>query len=548
MVLGLVLVLFLVSLPRPSVSSTRHDDKNSLYPPNSLTQPGALYRFNGEGFLPAPRVHHSLTHLEPYIIVYGGASSEGDFLDDIHMYDLRSQSWTGEIERKECCNREGDVVETLGSISGLPLPGKDEVHELPIGFQGGVPAGRAEHGVASSNGLMYMFGGASELGLLQDFFSFDPAALKWTSLSRRHQSWPTRRAGHSLEATSTNLVMFGGRVALSNGMTKSLNDVWMYKLDEGSWAKCPSQNGLEPAGRVHAGSTLYDNELWIFGGMDSSSHLTYNDMWSFNLDSFEWKQHFSTSGADKGFLPPPLHHVHLIPSRDHGILVYGGIGNGGSCGGENCGASSTVFGQLYRFDITASSWVPSRLYSNSHRLASDYVEGGEWEFGRLSSDHSEDSGGTAKLTKETFLEKIAISTERNVIFEFGGVGYNSSLDSPLENNGGSSDEIWPTMYQSRVGQGDIFHDAGGVLSNSPWDLYTGEQLRENVDLPYLNRWFYNNLPTGVNSSQVKFQNIFRQFTVAKSDVVLLSRVKSSGPSEPYSPPAFKFSDFTESFA
>ena len=528
-----------------SYASTVHDDKDALYPPNSLMHPGSLYNFAGKTHLPPARVHHTLTYLEPYVIVYGGVSPHNDFLDDINMYDMRYQSWTGEIERKECCNREEKVVETLGIIDDLPLPGRDSVHELPIGFQGGIPAARGEHAVASCEGLMYMFGGISEMGLMQDFHAFNPRTLRWMSLSRRSKAWPVRRAGHNLEAASGRLYMFGGRAALSNGNIRSLNDVWIYDIATKSWSESIT-TGDAPAGRLHAASTVFNNELWIFGGLDSRSQLTYDDLWSFHLDSHVWtRRHTPVSSSDRnGFIPPPLHHSHLIPSRQDGILVYGGIGNGGSCGGAACGAGSTVLGQLYRYEITSEMWVPARVYSADHDSTSEHVTGGEWEFGRISSDHSGDTGGTGKFTKAVALERIAVSRERNVLFEFGGMTFNNA--STTASRSSNEEKLWDIEFQERSANTLNFHDAAGVLANEPWDLYTGERLRENVDMPFTNAWWYNNLPSAANYSDVTFENVFRQYSVWTNDIVLLSTVQSSLDSSDYIAPAFKSSDFTDS--
>lgn len=482
-----------------------------------------------------------MTFIEPYVIIYGGVSPQQDFLDDIHLYDVRLQSWSGEIERKQCCNREEKVVETLGAISGLPLPGHDQVDELPIGFQGGVPSARAEHAVTCLGKYMYVFGGISEMGLLQDFYQFDPHVLKWNSITQLNQAWPTRRAGHSLDSSlgdaSPKLYLFGGRASLSNGLTKSLNDVWVYDVVTKQWAESVARGGVAPVGRQHAASTVFDNELWIFGGLDSSSQVVFNDLWSFNLNVRSWTQRYVPAATSRGFIPPPLHHAHLLPSREAGVLVYGGVGSGASCGGATCGAASTVLGQLYRFDITSAQWAPSRLYPGAGDGSTDYVSGGDWKFARLSSDVSADTGGTGKYTKAGALEQIAVSRERNLLFEFGGVQFKPAVAAEQA----SRDR---ERIEERSGQGVRFHDTGSQLGFAPWDLYTAEQLRENVDIPFYKTSWYNSLPSAVtNVSQILFQNIFRQFSLVSNDVVLLSTVEISRSESDYIKPFFKYSDF-----
>jgi hypothetical protein len=232
--------------------------------------------------------------------------------------------------------------------------------------------------------------------------------------------------------------------------------------------------------------------------------------------------------------------------------VYGGIGSGGSCGGHKCGAVHTVLGQIYRFDVTSDTWSPGRLDTTSHPStapAVDIVSDSEWQFAKISSDHSGDTGGTGKFTKRIALERVAYSEDRGILFEFGGVefvfrnssnGTNSSND--FSNGTGGSESVsstasadsdsdgagglkWggglDTVVGERSGQGSAYYEAGGVLANDPWDLYTGEHLRETMDIPINSQFWYNSDPSASNSSYVSFQRIFRQYTIDAYEVILL---------------------------
>ncbi|CAE7710745.1 unnamed protein product [Symbiodinium microadriaticum] len=497
--------------------------QNSLYPPNSLLNVGQLYNFGGT--LPSSRIHHTAAYVEPYVLIYGGSSAEGDLLDDIHMYDIRMQKWTGAVTREECCNRVEEVVQRLGSTTD------DHVSDLPIGFEGGLPAARAEHAVASSNGKMYMFGGVTAFGLMSDMFTFDPVTLRWVSITSVETSWPSRRAGHSLEASEGRLYLFGGRTDLYDGSPASLADVWVFDVARNTWTVSVDRRGSTPVGRQHAATTVYGKDLWIFGGMDYASELAYNDLWSFHLDTHKWTQFSSNSGNIHGFLPPPLHHAHLIPTyRDPGIMVYGGIGSGGSCGGAACAAHHTVIGQLYRFDITTEAWA-SVLENPSSRNtvpATERVVSGEWQYARISSDVSDDTGGSSKLTKMVALERIAISSERFLVFEFGGVEFavdNSTVATVLPDS-----DIFPRanpmgdnpLATDRSTQGSHYYEAGGILHNDPWDLYTGEHTRENLEIPINTRWWHLNTPQAVEEDDdISYVRQFRQYTIGGSDMVLL---------------------------
>lgn len=496
--------------------------ENPLYPPNSLLNVGQLYNFGGD--MPAERVHHTAAFLEPYVIIYAGASASGNLLDDLHMYDLRMQKWTGAITREECCNRAEEVVERLGSTTD------DHVLDLPIGFEGGLPAARADHAVAVSGGKMYMYGGYTDtFGLMNDLFAFDPVALRWVSITSVGSSWPCRRGGHSLHAASDRLYLFGGRTELEDSSASSLNDVWIFDVTLNSWTIAINRESETPVGRQHAASAIYGRNLFVFGGMDVASALTFNDMWSFHLDAYNWKQLSPNSGNVYGFAPPPLHHAHLIPtSKDPGVMVYGGIGSGGSCGGSACEAGHTVLGQLYRFDITKGEWasVLETSFTTNTYPATEYVASGEWAYARISSSDANDTGGSSKLTKTVALERIAVAEERSLVFEFGGV--------ELAQNLSASEDGFSHEYPQgegglveRSSQGNNYYEAGGILHNDLWDLHTGEHIRENVEIPINSKWWELNSPfAAIDGAYVSYLRQFRQYSFAAMDMILLSTDRS----------------------
>jgi hypothetical protein len=496
---------------------------NPLYPPNSLLNVGELYNFGG--VLPPSRVHHTAVFLEPYVLIYGGASEDGKLLDDIHMYDYRYQKWTGAITRQECCNAAEEVVQRLGSTSD------QLVDQLPIGFQGGLPAARSDHAVAVSNGQMFMFGGFTEFGLMNDMFAFDPVALRWNSIINVGLSWPCRRGGHSLHAANEHLYLFGGRTETYDDSYTSLSDVWIFDIKLNTWTIAIDRRDIAPLGRQHAATTIYGSNLWVFGGMDVYSELSFNDMWSFHLDTHRWKQHSPNSGNLHGFIPPPMHHAHLIPTtNDPGVLVYGGIGGGGACGGSRCNAELTVIGQVYRFDITTAEWnsVLDTDFTSSTNPATSEAVSGDWQYARVSSDLASGTGASSKLTKTVALERIAVSEDRFLIFEFGGVEFT------LNNGTTSKSQEIPDVdtLTERSTQGTNYHDAGGVLHNDPWDLYTGEHTRENIEIPINSKWWYLNDPYAVyGESSVSFLRQFRQYTLGDANMVLLTtdRIDKSSP-------------------
>lgn len=113
-------------------------EEDLIYPSNSLNSPGSLYYFPNQ--IPIPRIHHTVNILDPFVIVYGGSSAQGTLLNDINIYDLRYQRWSGSLSVTKCCTIQGETVETIGQERNL------KVQDLDIGYEGGFPSARAEHG------------------------------------------------------------------------------------------------------------------------------------------------------------------------------------------------------------------------------------------------------------------------------------------------------------------------------------------------------------------------------------------------------------------
>ncbi len=338
---------------------------NSLqFPDDSLvSNPGSIYPLT-PGLVPSPRVKGTVTYVEPLVIVMGGYNTDGTFMDDIHFYDTRLRKWSGVILKRGCCHYDGPsgkVVERSGATEETGPGAK-------AGFEGDLPAARAEHAACAYNGLLYIFGGAtSHYGLTNDMYSYDPVELQWKLINRYGGQGPTRRAGHNFvaDAEKGQLALFGGRASIA-GRVVGLADVWIFDVQARKWEWASMTAGLStepnPAGRQHAAATIVHSTLFVVGGQDPSSDLLFNDVWAFDLGQKKWTQIAANSGHTSGFAPPPLHHSTLIPVIDRAgpnatnfqhasLLLYGGVGGGGACGGAACGLAETSLGQVYRLPI-----------------------------------------------------------------------------------------------------------------------------------------------------------------------------------------------------
>jgi hypothetical protein len=511
-----------------------------LYPINSLTNPGDLFPFGG--ILPSSRIRHIVEVIHPYVFIYGGVSENNSLLDDLNIYDIRFQSWTGVISRLECCNQAEEIIERLGSDSKVP------VSTLQTGFQGGIPPARADHGAAVLNNLLYMFGGMSSFGYMNDFFYFNVVELTWTTIRRVGASWPCRRAGHAMVSDSNNIVVFGGRSLLSDGSLFTLNDVWMYNAELNIWKTYPLKSSSMPLGRQYSACAIHYNNLWVFGGIDSVTGQTFNDLWSYDLILHQWTEQSPNSGSLYGFVPPPLHHASLLPSWDSpSLLIFGGISSGGSCGNTVCNPSNRSFyGQAYRysFDVEVSSSTrlnnADSIFINNRQ--STLIGDGSWSYARLISNEEWSAGGSGKYLKKYALEGLGYDRERGVMYEFGGVessikdqelliastSTSTSTSTHVSISSVISNEYHTPLPNTRTGEGEDIYESGGRLTKEYWDLSTGEQLRGNVDSPSVPDWWYEeflDLDQRLNPTKIQFRKEFHEYSVQVEDVVLIKSQK-----------------------
>jgi hypothetical protein len=508
-----------------------------LYPINSLTNPGDLFPFGGT--LPSSRVRHIVEVIHPYVLIYGGVSENNTLLDDLNIYDIRFQSWTGVISRLECCNQAEEIIERLGSDSKAP------VSTFQIGFQGGIPPARADHGAAVVNNLLYIFGGLSSFGYMNDFFHFDVVELTWTTIRRVGTSWPCRRAGHAMVSDGNHIVVFGGRSLLSDGSLVTLNDIWMYNVELKIWKTYTLQSSDMPLGRQYSASSIHYNHLWVFGGIDSVTGQTFNDLWSYDLILHQWTEQSANSGSLYGFVPPPLHHASLLPSSSSpSLLIFGGISSGGSCGNTVCNPSNRSFyGQVYRYSFDVDTTSSPRLNTADNIFINNrqsiLVGAGSWSFARMSSNEEWSAGGSGKYLKKYALESLGYDRERGVMYEFGGVEYpmkeqelipaSTPTSSHVSISSVISNEYNTPLPNTRTGEGADIYESGGRLTKAYWDLSTGEQLRGNVDCPSVADWWYEEfivLNQRLNPTKVQFRMEFNEYTVQTEDIVLIKNQKT----------------------
>lgn len=317
------------------------------------------------------------------------------------------------------------------------------------------------------NEYFYVFGGENWNGVLSDQYLYHLNTKTWkrlpsspsTSLSSstpsKHQSFPLKRAGHSLswDNQSKKIFMFGGRYVSNSRLSfydpsnldpnvsspvfpewtkdrtyEGFSDLWEFTPLSNKWVKLSSgTNSLSgPLPREQATLFSLDSIVFLYGGIDPRSGFRYNDFWTFNRN--QWVRLgpvVDKSTKFNPFYPPPLSHSLFIPSYHKFILnnvekkvLVGGILYGGLTGGLN---EHLLCGQAYKFSFpTISSYFSDPSNLSSQDLSIDY-------FSFFSSNNNKNeeliNWTPYKLNhiKSYSLESYIFIESSSQIIEFGGL-------------------------------------------------------------------------------------------------------------------------------
>ncbi|XP_012817763.2 kelch domain-containing protein 4 isoform X2 [Xenopus tropicalis] len=114
--------------------------------------------------------------------------------------------------------------------------------------------------------------------------------------------------------------IFGGEFASPDGeQFYHYKDLWVLHLQTKTWEQIKASGG--PSGRSGHRMTYCKRQLIVFGGFHESTrdYIYYNDVYTFNLDSFTWAK-LSPSGT----APLPRSGCQMTTNQDGSVVIYGG--------------------------------------------------------------------------------------------------------------------------------------------------------------------------------------------------------------------------------
>ncbi|XP_061174172.1 uncharacterized protein LOC133183238 [Saccostrea echinata] len=316
---------------------------------------GLWCRLSTRGALPIGRSSHGFVIINKNAYVFGGEHSPRVPIGStVHCLNLETQEWSvcqpknKENEPKPinaaAVASIGDCMYVFGGRSGITM-GEGDTNDMysfntstkewsKLATSGEVPLARSFHSMTAMENSLYVFGGCSEKGRLNDLYCLDVATNQWEkqpsydviegrggpglvavgktlyvvagfagremndvhAFDTKSKTWQTLtfltplppRSVFGVVSHGTNIIVVGGEVDPSDkgheGAGNFSNDTFILDTSvPQKWVKVAVQGDVpEPRGWFTAAFSDEDERLYIFGG-NSETNSRLNDAYSFQL-------------------------------------------------------------------------------------------------------------------------------------------------------------------------------------------------------------------------------------------------------------------------
>ena len=153
--------------------------------------------------------------------------------------------------------------------------------------------------------------------------------LSWSKIETNGTA-PAPRSGHSAVIYNQSMYIFGGLGEYR------YNDMFKFDFQTQTWSEIKANNEEKlPSKRCKHSACIYQNMMYIFGGWDSSGKL--NDMYRYVFDRNEWELVQCTN-------PPPARSAHSVAIYQNFMYLFGGIGD-------------NKYNDMYRFSFKTNQWT-----------------------------------------------------------------------------------------------------------------------------------------------------------------------------------------------
>jgi N-acetylneuraminic acid mutarotase len=398
------------------------------------------YSFDGQKWLPftgvvpwSARAYHSCLVFGSNIWLMGGQDATGDAQNDI--WSFNGTTWKLELANAPWAVRYAMTV-------------------------------------VEFNGFMWLLGGTDGTNYLNDVWKSGIGTV-WNQETTTNPLW-TPRSGHTALSYNNKLFVIGG----ADNTRVNVNDVWSSP-NGANWTK--AENGW--SGRAYAGTTHYQNQMWVLGGRDASGDN--NDVWSSGDGSTWTLNNVAAAWSQRNS------HVALSykdASNDEHLVLIGGQS------GDPSPGSGTPNNEVWDSTDDGTTWAmiaTTPFTARSHHTALFFGDR-LWVFGGfgggasyLNDVWSSSDGGktwtsvavTTPFTVRAFHASVVYDNKMWVIggFDGGGPTYLNDILSSIDG------KVWTPLaappWSARAGHGAVRYDNriwviggfdGATVLNDAW--------------------------------------------------------------------------------
>ncbi|KAF8499852.1 hypothetical protein F5888DRAFT_1610700 [Russula emetica] len=216
------------------------------------------------GDVPSPRYGHSAVLSSTILLIWGGVNSFND-----------------QIKQNQALDNSLYLL-NLGTTSSIPV--SREWTRILVNGPG--PSGRFNHTMTLIGSKLFVFGGCSAKGPLNDIWALDLDCLNSNPFWESYEPTPGNekplpRSGHVSVTNGDRIIVFGGYDGRHD-----FNDTWSFNISTRKWTELQCTGSI-PSPRGGHAAVLIDDVMYLFGG-DIINGTYLCDLTALNLSTQRW--------------------------------------------------------------------------------------------------------------------------------------------------------------------------------------------------------------------------------------------------------------------
>lgn len=276
---------------------------NDIYSLDEIDGNFLWHKLECTGNIPSPRSGHSTVSLGEILLVVGGRCQD-DYFNDLYAFNPNlGLRWLclysiGEIPG----NQVGHIGYYSESMDSIIIHGGDSrgvvTNELFLynykkkewsshkNSEGSPSLAYHTCVFDSTKNELVIYGGGNLQDCSGELYKLTIPGLQWNLVKIKKTINP--RAGHCawMMPKSRNMIVFGGFIPIE-GYT---NELWNFDLNENKWTQIlpTAVAGALPVGRISCTCTLYENCVYMLGGVNSE--VVLDDLWKLDIENWVWER------------------------------------------------------------------------------------------------------------------------------------------------------------------------------------------------------------------------------------------------------------------